>query len=363
MNSNKRVLVGMSGGIDSTATCLLLQEQGYTVIGVTMRVGEDELLEARSLANKLGIEHHYVDVRDSFKETIIGNFIAEYKRGRTPNPCVLCNSRFKFKILKEWADKLDCFWLATGHYATITVVNGKYYIQKATHVQKDQSYFLWQTSQEVLSRTIFPLGELTKDEVRDYLALHGYKEKAKGGESMEVCFIPGDYRDFIKENSPEIEKNIGPGWFVDKRGVKLGKHLGYPFYTIGQRKKLGIALGKPVYVTKINSEKNTVMLGDREDLEADYMLIEEYRFIDELEAFQTKDLEVRIRYRSKPIPCSLMKSLNNQFLLVKFKGVASAITPGQSAVFYREDRVVGGGIIAYPKGIYKHIEAVDNLNK
>ena len=216
--------------------------------------------------------------------------------------------------------------------------------------KKDQSYFLWRLGQDVLKRCLFPLGTYTKLQVRKYLREKGYQLKAEEGESMEVCFIKGDYRDFLREHSPEIDREIGPGWFVNSEGVKLGEHKGFPYYTIGQRKGLEIALGKPAYVLKINPQKNTVMLGDAEQLQTEYMLTEQDNIIDEQEFFSALDLTVRVRYRSKPIPCTV-KRLEDGRLFVHFLSEASAIAPGQSAVFYIGRRVVGGSFIASQRGI------------
>ena len=232
----KRVLVGMSGGIDSTATCLMLKEQGYEIVGLTMWVWGDEPVEARQLADSMGIEHHVADEREAFRQIIVQNFIDEYCQGRTPNPCVMCNPLFKFRILTEWADKLGCAYIATGHYTRLEERNGKVYIIAGDDDKKDQSYFLWRLGQELLKRCIFPLGTYTKQQVREYLRDKGYTVKAEEGESMEVCFIKGDYRDFLREHSPEIDREVGPGWFVNSEGVKLGEHKGFPYYTIGQRK-------------------------------------------------------------------------------------------------------------------------------
>ena len=352
--AEKRVLVGMSGGIDSTATCLMLQEQGYEVIGLTMWVWGEEPLEARQLAQNMGIEHYVADEREAFREVIVRNFIDEYRQGRTHNPCVMCNPLFKFRILTEWADKLNCRYIATGHYTRLEEQNRKIYIVAGDDDKKDQSYFLWRLGQDVLRRCLFPLGTYTKMQVRDYLRNKGYAPKAEEGESMEVCFIKGDYRDFLREHSPEIDNEVGPGWFVNSEGVKLGEHKGFPYYTIGQRKGLEIALGKPAYVLKINPQKNTVMLGDAEQLKAEYMLAEQDNLIDEGEVFGSGELTVRIRYRSKPIPCSV-KRLEDGRLLVHFETEASAIAPGQSAVFYIGKRVVGGSFIASQRGIGMYI--------
>ena len=337
----KRVLVGMSGGIDSTATCLMLKEQGYEVLGLTMWVWGDEPVEARRLADEMGIEHHLADERETFRRTIVQYFIDEYRNGRTPNPCVMCNPLFKFRLLAEWADRLDCPYLATGHYIRLEERDGKAYILTGDDEKKDQSYFLWRLGQDVLRRCLFPLGRYVKPQVRDYLRSKGYPLKADGGESMEVCFIEGDYRDFLRKYSPRLDEEIGPGWFVNSEGVKLGEHKGFPYYTIGQRKGLEIALGKPAYVLKINPQKNTVMLGDAEQLKTRYMLAEQDRLVDEREFFAADELAVRIRYRSKPIPCKVRR-LDDGRLMVHFKEDASAVAPGQSAVFYIGQRLVAG---------------------
>ena len=191
----------------------MLREQGYEIIGLTMWVWGDEPVEARSLADSMGIEHYVADERDAFRRIIVRNFIDEYRRGRTPNPCVMCNPLFKFRILTEWADRLGCAFVATGHYTRLEERNGKTYIVAGDDDKKDQSYFLWRLGQEVLKRCIFPLGAFTKMQVRGYLRDKGYTLKAEEGESMEVCFIKGDYRDFLREHSPEIDSEVGPGWF------------------------------------------------------------------------------------------------------------------------------------------------------
>ena len=350
----QKVLVGMSGGIDSTATCLMLREQGYDIVGLTLWVWGEKPEEAAQLAEQMGIEHHIADEREAFRKIIVQNFIDEYRQGRTPNPCVMCNPLFKFRILTEWADRLGCDFIATGHYTRLEEHGGHIYILTGDDDKKDQSYFLWRLSQDVLRRCIFPLGTLTKPQVRDYLRSKGYELKAEEGESMEVCFIKGDYRDFLREHSPEIDQEIGKGWFVNAAGVKLGEHKGFPYYTIGQRKGLEIALGKPAYVLKINPQKNTVMLGDAEELKTSHMLVEDDRFVDEAEAMNSPQLSVRIRYRSKPIPCTLRR-LDDGRLLVSFQSEASAIAPGQSAVFYIGNRLVGGSFIASQRGIGMYV--------
>ena len=361
----KRVLVGMSGGIDSSATCIMLQEQGYEVVGMTMRTWDvasqfstseqeepDFILEARALAQKLGIEHHVADVREEFKQVIVKYFIDEYMQGRTPNPCVMCNPIFKERLLCEWADRTGCAWISTGHYCRLEKRADKLYILTGHDNTKDQSYFLWRLPQEVLQRFLFPLGGYTKQEVRNYLKEKGFETKAKEGESMEIFFIEGDYRDFLRQQCPDIDIKIGPGYFVDNKGLKIGQHKGFPYYTIGQRKGLGIALGHPAHVLRINAEKNTVMLGTADDLKTEYMLVENAMITDMQELLKHPNLTVRIRYRSKPIPCQVLP-LDNGQILVHFLGEASAIAPGQSAVFYDGERMLGGAFIASQRGIKK----------
>lgn len=343
------MLVGMSGGIDSTAVCLMLREQGYEVLGLTMWVWGEEPAEAHALAQEMGIGHYVADERDSFRRTVVRHFVDEYRSGRTPNPCVMCNPLFKFRLLTEWADRLGCRYIATGHYVRLEERNGKVFVLTGDDEKKDQSYFLWRLGQDVLRRCLFPLGAFTKPQVRDYLRSRGYVHKADGGESMEVCFIKGDYRDFLREHSPGIDNEIGPGWFVSSEGARLGRHKGFPYYTIGQRKGLEIALGKPAYVMNISPEENTVMLGDAGQLEAEYMLLEHDSIVDEEELLGSSGLSVRIRYRGKPLPCRVRR-LDDGRLLVHFKEKASAIAPGQSAVFYIGRRMVGGAFIASQRG-------------
>lgn len=373
--NQKRVLVGMSGGIDSSAVCMMLLEQGYEVVGVTMRVWDlprqfqdknqeqpDFICEARQLADRLGIEHHVADERVSFRQVVVKNFIDEYLSGRTPNPCVMCNPLFKFRMLQEWADKLDCAYIATGHYVQVKQENGHYYIHCGKDTHKDQSYFLWRLGQDVLKRCLFPLGGMVKTDVRRYLAEKGFEVKAKQGESMEVCFIDKDYREFLKEQVPDLDQKIGPGKFVDAQGKIIGTHQGFPYYTIGQRKGLGIALGKPAFVLRLNASKNTVMLGDAAQLETHDMLVGQAQIVDE-QSLSDENLSVRIRYRSTPIPCTVRRVKNlfpeevngSECLLVHFLQPASAVTPGQSAVFYVGDKLVGGAMIVSQKGLSAYL--------
>ena len=358
MLQEKSVLVGMSGGIDSTATCHLLLSQGYKVKGltfITCDAGEKAAQSAKELAVRLGVEHHIADVRDEFRKLVIEPFIDSYLSGFTPNPCVNCNPLVKFRLLEEWADKLGCEYIATGHYVKVVSENAgdekKYYIVTGDDDRKDQSYFLWRLTQQQLSRLILPLGGMDKPSVVEYLKKNGFETLAGGGESMEVCFIPGDYRDFLKENVSGIEERYSGGSFVDCEGRFLGKHKGFPFYTIGQRKGLGIALGYPAYVVKINPAKNTVMLGSEEQIMTRNMLVEEPQWV----AGVPEKLTVRVRYRSRPVECDAPVLVGDGRWLVCLHEHVSAITPGQSAVFYCGNTVVGGAFIADQRGINQWI--------
>lgn len=358
MSAEKSVLVGMSGGIDSTAVCHMLLSQGYRVVGltfITCSAGESAAQSAKELAGSLGIEHYIVDVRDEFRKLVVEPFIESYLSGTTPNPCVNCNPTVKFRLLEEWADKLGCEHIATGHYVKVVSEGAgdekRSYIVTGDDDRKDQSYFLWRLTQKQLARVLFPLGGWEKSDVLDYLAANGMQSVARSGESMEVCFIPGDYREFLCENVSDVEERFGGGSFVDSEGRVLGKHKGFPFYTIGQRKGLGIALGKPAYVIKINPAKNTVMLGDEVQLITRHMLINEPQWVSGV----PENLSVRVRYRSHPIECDAPVAVGDGRWLVKLHGDASAITPGQSAVFYCGNTVVGGAFIADQRGINQWI--------
>ncbi len=355
-----KVLLCMSGGIDSSVAALLLKEQGYEVHGLTYRPYDaispacmekqtgccsvDAIFEAKKLAHDLGIEHTILDIRDEFNSTVINDFVAEYLDGRTPNPCVVCNRTIKWGEVLKIADKLGCQFIATGHYARIGFQNGRYYLVKGLDETKDQTYFLWQLSQESLKRTLFPLGNLTKDEVRKIAMERGYEAISKKRESQEICFIPdNDYRRFIRERIPDVDLKIGEGHFVDSSGKILGKHKGYPFYTIGQRKGLIIALGHPMYVIAIDAKTNTVVLGERAELDRRELRVNKINLMKYEKIEGEKEVVAKIRYNNKGTTCWI--SQHGDEIRVVFDQPAWAVTPGQSVLFLEGDDVVGGGII------------------
>ena len=354
--ANKRVLIAMSGGVDSSVAAILLKEQGYEVVGVTfknLRVDTssekdfdklDAGSKAKIVADKLGIEHHIMEIYDEFDNCVIQNFISEYMDGRTPNPCVLCNKTVKWGILADKADELDCTYMATGHYAKIVNEDGRYFLRKCSDKLKDQSYFLWRLAQDKLARTIFPLNELTKPEVREIALMHGYDKVRKSKESQEICFIPdNDYRKFLSEHIEDYSSKCKEGWFVDKEGNRLGRHKGYPNYTIGQRKKLGIALGEPAYVIELRPKTNEVVIGKREDLEGKSFYVKDINLMKISTIIEGQKVTARIRYRNNGALASLYPEGDK--IRVVFHEYMDSITPGQSAVFYDGDDVLGGGII------------------
>ncbi len=363
MRKKERVLVAMSGGIDSTVTALLLHEAGYEVIGITMKTWDyaqmgntgkketgccslDSINDARALAVQEGFPHFILDIREEFGDFVIDNFVEEYLAGRTPNPCVLCNTHIKWEALLKRADMLDCPYIATGHYAIKHEKNGRYYVSKAKDDLKDQSYVLWGLSQECLRRTLFPLGEMTKTEVRQVAADRGYTELSKKGESYEICFVPdNDYRGFLKRRVKGLEERVSGGVFVDKTGKVLGQHEGYPFYTIGQRRGLGIATGEPIYVTHIDPDTNTVTLGPAEELLKTTMKVYKTNLMKYPEWPVERELIAKVRYQDKGTP-AVISTEEDGTLQVTFYGEVRGIAPGQSAVFYDGEDVIGGGIIS-----------------
>jgi tRNA-uridine 2-sulfurtransferase len=359
MSSKGKVLVAMSGGIDSSVTAMMLHEQGYEVIGITMKTWDyqssgsskketgccslDSINDARQVAVNLGFPHYILDIRGEFGDHIINNFVDEYLAGRTPNPCVLCNTHIKWEALLKRADMLGCEFIATGHYAQVREENGRYVVSRGLDLNKDQSYVLWGLSQESLKRTIFPLGKFTKPEIRKMAEAYGFAELANKPESYDICFIPdNDYRAFLKHRMPELEHQVEGGDFIFK-GEKVGKHRGYPFYTIGQRKGLDIALGEPVFVKNIVPETNTVELGTKEDLNEQQLYIRDFNLVKYGALPHDFVALTKIRYKD-PGTSATVNTEGNK-LHVVFHQHVSGVAPGQSAVMYEGNDLVGGGFI------------------
>ena len=303
----------------------------------------ESIMEAKHNAQTLGFEHHILDFRETFKEHVIRNFIDEYTHGRTPNPCVLCNSHIKWGEMVKAADEYGCDLIATGHYARIAEHRGHWYLRNAVDTRKDQTYFLWMLTEENLQRTLFPLGGLTKPEVRQIAFDHGFEKLSKKAESQEICFVPdNDYRTFLSEQGVRVER----GKYLSADGKVVGEHEGFFNYTIGQRKGLGIALGTPQFVTKINAETNEVTLGTHDDLyathvEADYARIRDIDWLRE-----SPDVQARIRYKSPAVPAHITFGGNGHIAL-DFEQPVWGVTPGQSLVVYKDGLVVAGGIISH----------------
>lgn len=366
MSKKGKVLVAMSGGIDSTVAALMLHHQGYEVVGITMKTWDyatstgptgkketgccnlDSFNDARQAAVQHGFPHFILDIREEFGDFVIENFVEEYLAGRTPNPCVMCNTHIKWRALLKRADAMDCEFIATGHYAQIIQHdNGRYFIRKGIDENKDQSYALWGLQQDLLSRTILPLGNYRKTEIRQMAHDFGYPELAKKHESYEICFVPdNDYRGFLKRRVPDLEAKVDGGMFVDKHGNILGKHKGYPFYTVGQRKGLDIALGKPVFVTRIIPETNTVVLGEEGDLHETTMQVNGINLMKYDELTPGMEAITKIRYKDAGALSQLFP--NEKGVEVRFFEAVKGIAPGQSAVFYEGNDVIGGGIIQRP---------------
>ncbi len=305
----------------------------------------DSINDARQVAVTMGFHHFIVDIREEFGDYVIDNFVDEYLAGRTPNPCVLCNTHIKWSALLKRADALDCQFIATGHYAIIKEHEGRKFISKAVDDNKDQSYVLWGLSQECLQRSQFPLGGFTKPQVRQMAADMGFLELSKKAESYEICFVPdNDYRSFLKRKVEGLEERVAGGHFVNTEGKILGVHEGYPFYTIGQRKGLGMAFGEPMFVTEIRPETNTVVLGRLEELIRNGMTVGQVNPMKYAQIPEGIEAVTRIRYKDRGT-LSRLSNIGDDKVFVDFFANVSGVAPGQSAVFYEGDDVIGGGVI------------------
>lgn len=374
IEENKRVLLGMSGGTDSSVAAMRLLEAGYEVIGVTFRFyelnGSTEYLEdARNLAERLGIRHITYDAREIFARQIIEYFVQEYLAGRTPVPCTLCNNYLKWPLLAKIADEMGIFYIATGHYAQNIQLNETFYITYAADSDKDQTFFLWGLKQDILNRMLLPMGDITKAEARAWAAEHGFRKVATKKDSIGVCFCPMDYRTFLKDwlvrndqmsvsNSEASINNsqtsgsdkqtwsdrIRRGRFVDEKGNFIAWHEGYPFYTIGQRRGLGIHLNRPVFVKEIDPEKNEVMLASLSSLEKTEMWLKDWNLVNQERTLDRSDIIVKIRYRKQENHGTITVT-SDHLLHVQLHEPLTAIAPGQAAAFYGDGLLLGGGII------------------
>jgi len=359
--NKKRIVVAMSGGVDSTTVAALLKEEGHEVIGITMQLLDykdaeggccslDHVVDARRAAQELEIPHYVVNFMDSFKERVLKDYVEKYESGKTPIPCVLCNQYVKFDLLLKRALELGADYLATGHYAKIERGNGVYSLNKADDENKDQTYFLYTLKQKELSRLMFPLGSLKKDEVRDMARKLNLKLADKP-DSTGVCFVPsGNYRDYLISQSAFKENE---GDIVDTEGEVLGKHKGIFSFTVGQRRGLGIAAGKPMYVVGIDPSENSVVVGDEDKIYNNKLVAEKISWVDDIKTDsissdnnieKTLEVKAKVRYRHREDD-ALVTMKSDTDAVVEFKSPQRAITPGQAVVFYKDERVLGGGWI------------------
>ncbi len=348
-----KIVAAMSGGVDSSVAAALLKEAGHEVIGATMQLwnrdepepgsGPDAIEDARRVAGKLGIPHHVMNFRDIFARKVIADFCQEYRLGRTPNPCIRCNQYIKFGALLERAREIGADFIATGHYARIErdKDTGAYLLKKGADPQKDQSYFLYRLTREQLRNTLFPIGALTKEKVRE-IARELELPVAAKPESQEICFIPDDdYPRFLKDHVPQAGR---PGPILDAGGNTRGEHRGIMFYTIGQRKGLGITAGEPLYVTAIEPDRNAVVVGTREDACGLELIASNLNWPAAAMPRHPFKVKARVRYRHPEAEATVIP-LGEDSVYVKFAEPQMAITPGQAIVFYQGDTVIGGGTI------------------
>ncbi len=358
-NKNKTVLVAMSGGVDSSVALIKVLEMGYNAIGITLKLWEnidkktnkvidsdcnsvDAVNGAKLVCDRLGVHHYTLDFIDLFKNEVVSDFSNEYFSGRTPNPCVRCNSMVKWNALISQLKVFDADMIATGHYARIRFENNIYKLCKGLDKNKDQSYMLWQIEKKFLKKTVLPLGELTKKEVRD-IALEYKLENANRNESMDLCFVvDNDYSQFLNDFMPDKVKNIENGSIIDENGNTVGKHSGYTNYTIGQRRGLGLSYPEPRYVKKILPKENKLIVTKKNGLFSNNTNVKDINWLQEVNEFPFS-CTARIRYNSLGAKALLTKTKNG--ISCSFEESQMAITPGQSIVFYDNDSIIGGGLI------------------
>jgi tRNA-specific 2-thiouridylase len=343
----KRILLGMSGGTDSSVAAILLSEQGYEVIGITFRFWEEEenyhLNDAKLLADKLGIKHITYDARSVFDGLVVKYFVDEYLAGRTPFPCVKCNNELKWRLILQEADRLGCDKVAMGHYVRIECEDEYFFVTEGMDPDKDQSFFLWGLKQEQLARIVFPLGEFCKTEVRKIAAERGFNKVSEKKDSLGVCFCSGDYRPFLKKRLDNPAAFIYSGNFVDEDGKILGRHDGFPLYTVGQRRGL-VHLNRKVFVKEIRPASNEVVLAPLKNMYKTEFLIRDVNVVNEGLFTSEFDIFCRIRYRKQNTLCRV-NLLEEGRAIVELAEPLESVAPGQTAVFYRNGRVLGGGFI------------------
>jgi tRNA-specific 2-thiouridylase len=354
----ERVVVAMSGGVDSSVAAALLIEEGYDVIGMMMRLWNepasqdrqpanrcctpDQMADARRIANQLNIPFYVLDVQDHFRRSVVQYFIDEHNAGRTPNPCIECNRKIRFTFLLEHAFALGADYLATGHYAQVRRLGQTYQLIKGVDAHKDQSYVLYTLNQQKLAHILFPVGKYHKQQVRD-LAKHFGLSVAGKSDSQDLCFLAdGDYRRFLTDYSDQA---ITPGPILSEEGQELGQHEGLPFYTIGQRKRLGLSSSIPLHVLRKEKVSNALIVGPRASLGQRSLVARDVNWINGQPLVAATDLQIKIRYRANPVP-GTVTDLGSGSAFVKFKEAISGSTPGQGAVFYDDDVCLGGGLIA-----------------
>ncbi len=351
---NNRVLLGMSGGVDSSMAAWYLLQQGYEVVGITFNTvsplsspeSQQFILEARQLAQKLNFKHHTIDVYDAFKKEVIDYFVDEYLHGRTPNPCIRCNETIKWKLLFEEAERLKCDKISTGHYVNVIKNDGFFHIQKGKDPAKDQSYFLWNLPQHTLAKCIFPLGKLTKTEVKSKANELNFDTLKNKKESMGVCFLHGqDYRDFINEYKPNLKEKLGKGNIMNNQGEIIGTHDGFPYYTIGQKRGLNLQKNQGEYVASIDYKNNRLITAPKKTLLSSHLIIDYYMTYNPSFLNESQQVDLRIRGLDAVSPTPGTIEVINEKLHIYFSEPVWALTPGQSIVFYQNDVIMGGGIV------------------
>ncbi|HBU69670.1 MAG TPA: tRNA 2-thiouridine(34) synthase MnmA [Elusimicrobia bacterium] len=356
MNDKKNIMVAMSGGVDSSTAAFLLKEQGYETVGVTLKLwhsnddkrrpggccSTEDISDARRVCNFLGIRHYVLNMEEEFKSCVVDNFAGEYLSGRTPNPCIVCNEKIKFGLLMQKAGQMNFDYFATGHYARVEREAGSFVLKKGLDQHKDQSYVLYRLGQSELSKLVLPLGAMKKPEVRE-IAQKNNIPAAHKPESQEICFVDDDYADFLSSYIKDFGSKVKPGEVVNSEGKVLGKHKGLVYYTVGQRSGLGISYEYPLYVVKLDTKNNSLVVGRKQEVYSRDMEVEYVSWVSGKEPALPLECDVKIRYLHRQAPAVVSSCENG--VKVNFKEPQMAITPGQSAVFYRGETALGGGLI------------------